>query len=122
MYILYLLAQTCNGFGSSMLTMCWVVDLLCMCSGSDDEVDDTPIETTADTELYKLTLPTEVSAAPQVNAPAVHEETPYGIRNSKTIAMLWMHASGSQQAVQAAHSAMQLLKLELGMLAHCCGL
>lgn len=39
---------------------------LCMCSGSDDEVDDKPIETTGETELYKLTLPTDVTAAPQV--------------------------------------------------------
>lgn len=39
-----------------------------ICSGSDDEVDEQPIETTADTELYKLTLPMDVTAAPQVGA------------------------------------------------------
>lgn len=37
-------------------------------AGSDDDVeaDDRPIETTGDTELFKLTLPMDVSAAPQV--------------------------------------------------------
>lgn len=40
--------------------------VFCICSGSDDEVDDMPIETTGETELYKLTLPTDVTAAPQV--------------------------------------------------------
>jgi hypothetical protein len=48
-----------------LLIAAWLVHL---CRGSDDEVDEGRIESTADTELYKLTLPTEVSAAPQVSA------------------------------------------------------
>lgn len=40
--------------------------LLWLRRGSDDEVDETPIESTADTELYKLTLPMDITAAPQV--------------------------------------------------------
>lgn len=43
------------------------MDLLGHYGGSDDEVDETAIETTGETELYKLTLPTEVTAAPQVD-------------------------------------------------------
>lgn len=43
-----------------------------LCRGSDDEVDDKPIESTADTELYKLTLPMDITAAPQVCLLVVH--------------------------------------------------
>lgn len=48
-----------------LLISSWLVHL---CRGSDNEVDEGRIESTADTELYKLTLPTEVTAAPQVSA------------------------------------------------------
>lgn len=35
-------------------------------------MDDKPIESTADTELYKLTLPMDITAAPQVCLLVVH--------------------------------------------------
>lgn len=38
-------------------------------SGSGDELEDKPVGPAEDADLYKLTLPTEVSAAPKVHNP-----------------------------------------------------
>jgi hypothetical protein len=86
--------------GSSMAT-CQPGVLLWLRRGSDDEVDDTPIESTADTELYKLTLPMDVTAAPQVYSssrtqPALTTETKTNTRCPKSV----LHVSKTRSCAQ----------------------
>jgi len=57
----------------------------CWRSGSDDELDERPVVPTADSELYKLSLPSEVNATPQASV----EDSVHSVFSSTTAMHKW---------------------------------